>query len=62
MTDFFDTTGVRSMELFCNCYLDGVGLQFGSAAFCNLHELLQKRLIKRWNERVCKTLISGTST
>ncbi len=61
MTDFCDTTGVRSMELFCNYYLDGVGLQIESAAVCNWHEMLQKSLIKRWNERVCKTLISGTS-
>jgi hypothetical protein len=31
MADFFDTTGGRSMELFCHCSLDGVGLQFRSA-------------------------------
>ena len=33
MADFFDTTGVRSMELFCNCYLDGVGLSLGLPPF-----------------------------
>jgi hypothetical protein len=30
---FFDATGVRSMELFCNGYLGIVWLQFGPAAF-----------------------------
>ena len=32
VTDFLDLRAVRSMELLCNCYLDGVGLQFGPAA------------------------------
>ena len=31
VTDFRDLRAVRSMQLLCNGYLDGVGLQFGPA-------------------------------
>src|SRR2546429_9525360 len=32
VTDFLDSSAVRSMELLCNGYLEVVGLQFGPAA------------------------------